>query len=170
MEQLNTFLLKTNDAINYIILIFSRITWLEIWLAQIVLISIICYLIVLFILSKIHHKIYKNYINAQRDCTYQYDNLIYIIAKEESINKADTTVNPIEDILKTPNKNYLDNHDIIINAVRKLETDTKQILLSPEMEKTILALRKKIKNLNTVQKSFWIFLSIITIGIYLLFR
>lgn len=170
MDQLNEVLVKLTDILNYIVLIFSRITWLEIEIAQLAIIAIISYLAALIILWKIHQKILKKYLNTQKEYTYQYDKLIYIISKEEYTNQRDSSANPIKEILNTPIKNYIANHEIIINAVRKLESDTKQILLSPDTEKTINQLHKKIKNLNTIQKLFWIFLSIITLGAYILFR
>jgi len=46
--------------------------------------------------------------------------------------------------MNAKHKNYLQNHALIIDSIRKLEAETKHILFTPEMEKKIISLRKKI--------------------------
>ena len=208
---MSNFLIQINNIIYYIVLFFSRITGLETDLAGLVLLLIIWYLVLLFIFRKIHKSLLRKLIKAREDCTLEYDNIIYLISKEEYAKSQgntfiprhnparaglrgdvdvipttlDTSIsnemqklkiskaveyNPIADILNSKEKNYFANHNIIIQAIRNLETATNQILLNPETENKIQKLRKKIKNLNTIQKLFWIFLSLITVWVYLIFR
>jgi hypothetical protein len=51
-----------------------------------------------------------------------------------------------------------------------LEVENKHILFTPEMEKKIISLRKKIWITNVIQKIVGIATSIVTAGAYLLFR
>jgi hypothetical protein len=101
-------------------------------------------------LVKIHRKLFKRKINAQKECTLEYDNILYLIAQEEynnapSILEGERGSNsPIHELMNAKHKNYLQNHTLIIDAIRKLETETKHILFTPEMEKRIISLRKKI--------------------------
>jgi hypothetical protein len=89
----------------------------------------------------------KILLKKKRDLTYQYDNLLYIISKEELATN-NTNQNPIRQILQKKPTNLIANHDNIINSVRKVEELTKQILLSPEIEKSIKKLIRKTKNLK----------------------
>jgi len=51
--------------------------------SQILLLVIICYIVGLRILIKIHRKLFRRKINAQKECTLEYDNILYLIAQEE---------------------------------------------------------------------------------------
>jgi uncharacterized membrane protein len=116
----------------------------------------------IYILIKIHRKLFKKKSEAQKACTFEYDNIIYLIAQEEYKTNSDPLVlgpaqrgkggrseaeggfTPIHALFDTKHKNYLQNHDLILNAIRKLEVENKHILFTPEMEKKIISLRKKI--------------------------
>jgi len=173
------FLEKASAVIDRAVLIFSRITGLSNEMSQLVLLIIICYVIGIYILIKIHRKLFKRKINAQKACTLEYDNILYLIAQEEYKNNITPigrgqggvqTTSPIHELMSAHHQNYLQNHTLIIDAIRKLETETKHILFTPEMEKKIISLRKKIWIANAIQKIFGILISLATAWIYLLFR
>lgn len=184
----NIFIEKAGAVIDRAIVIFSRMTGLSYEMSQIVLIVIICYLVWIYILVKIHRKLFKRKINAQKACVFEYDNILYLIAQEEQKTNSvplETKGNPaqlgkgglggictspIHELMNAKHKNYLQNHQLIIDAIRKLEAETKHILFTPEMEKKIISLRKKIAIANIIQKIFWILVSLGTAWIYLLFR
>lgn len=148
------FLEKASAIIDRAILIFSRITGLSNEMSQLVLLIIICYVVGIYILIKIHRKLFKRKINAQKACTLEYDNILYLIAQEEYKNQGMTSTSPIHELMSAHHQNYLQNHTLIIDAIRKLETETKHILFTPEMEKKIISLRKKIAVANIIQKIF----------------
>jgi len=173
------FLERTLPIIDRAIVIFSRITGLSNEMSQLVLLIIICYVIGIYILIKIHRKLFKRKINAQKACTLEYDNILYLIAQEEyktnsiPVDKGGLggiCTSPIHELMSAHHQNYLQNHTLIIDAIRKLETETKHILFTPEMEKKIISLRKKIWIANAIQKIFGILISLATAWIYLLFR
>ncbi|MBU0625897.1 hypothetical protein KKG31_06160 [Patescibacteria group bacterium] len=127
---------------------------MEYIIAKAVLLGIVCYIIGFIILRKIHKSFLKKKINAQKQCTFEYDNILYLISKEEYKNQSQITNSPIKELFEQKQKNYLLHHDLILNAIRKLETETKQIIYTPEMEKKILRLRKKTALYSGVQKIF----------------
>ena len=164
------FLEKAGIVIDRAIVIFSRITWMSYEASQILLLVIICYIVGLRILVKIHRKLFRRKINAQKECTLEYDNILYLIAQEEYKNQGLTSTTPIHELFNAKHKDYLQHHTLIIDSIRKLEAETKHILFTPEMEKEILKLRKKIATANIIQKIFWILISFSTAWVYLLFR
>ena len=103
---------------------------------------------------KIHRKLFKRKINAQKECTLEYDNILYLIAQEEYKNQDLASTTPIHELFNAKHKDYLRNHKLLVDAIRKLEAETKHILFTPEMEKKILKLRKKIATANIIQKIF----------------
>lgn len=161
---------KANAIIDRAIVIFSRITGMSYEASQILLLVIICYLIGLRILVKIHRKLFRRKVNAQKACTFEYDNILYLIAQEEYKNQGLASTSPIHELFNAKNKDYLKNHKLLVDAIRKLEAETKHILFTPEMEKKILKLRKKIIVADVIQKIFGILISLATAWIYLLFR
>ena len=181
------FLEKAGIVIDRAIVIFSRITWMSYEASQILLLVIICYIVGLRILIKIHRKLFRRKINAQKECTLEYDNILYLIAQEEYKTNSVLTwdqressaagqregwkgFSPIHELFNAKHKDYLQHHTLIIDSIRKLEAETKHILFTPEMEKEILKLRKKIAIYDAAQKIFWILISLATAWIYLLFR
>gem|GEM_PF-3824084 len=140
----NIFLEKASAILDRTLVIFSRVTGLSYEASQIVLLVIICYLVGIWILIKIHRKLVRRKVNAQKECTFEYDNILYLIAQEEYKNQGLTSTSPIHELMNGKHKDYLNNHGLLVDAVRKLEAETKHILFTPEMEKKILRLRKKI--------------------------
>lgn len=158
---------KIQAILDRILLIFSRITGLTPETSQIVLIVIISYIVWIYILIKIHRIFYKKKLKAQQECTLEYDTILYLIAQEEYKNQTQTSNSPIQKLFET--KNYLQSHTLFIDAIKKLESETNHILLTPEMEKKIHSLKKKISTYNIIQKIFGLLISLATAWIYLLF-
>lgn len=159
----NIFLENASASIERIILIFSRITGLSDKASQTVLLGIICYIIGIYIIFKIHRKLFKRKIAAQKECTFEYDHILYLIAQTEYSIQGEKSHSPIEELMNAKSKNYLKNHTILMEAIRRLEADTKQILFTPEMERKILVLRKKVARYDATQKIFGIILSIASV-------
>lgn len=156
--------------IDRIITIFSRETGLSYENSQVTLLIIIEYIIGMIIFIKIHKIFLRKKIQAMKECTFAYDEIIYLIAKEEYNLQWNITNSPIQALIQTTNKNYFKNHAIIMDAIRELEAQNKHIIFTPEMEKKILTLRKKTLLYNRVEKIIGSIISIGTVGIYLLFR
>ena len=166
MELLNTF--RYN-----IIYYFSKIIGTDIYIGEIVLIIILLYIVWLFFLIEIHSKLLKRENIIKQECSSQYDNIRYLLAKSQHdklsvINQND--IQWIKIILNAKNKDYISHHDEIKNEIEKLEGLINQKIIDENQRNKINKLRKKIKNLKNSENILWRAISILTIFIYKIFR
>lgn len=155
--------------LDRIIVIFSRITWWSYDFSGVFLLVLVCYVAWLIVLVVIHRFLLRRKIKWQKACVREYDNIIYLIAQAEYKIQAPSSSSPLQQLFASKHKNYLANHQVIVDAIRKLEAETKQLIFTPEMEKHILKSRKKLAVSNAFQLFFGGMVSLATAGIYLLF-
>lgn len=143
----------------------SYVDWfLSLWLEMSAwfLLSIIWFLIIT-ILCLIFLKISKKRIlKFKEKLIYQYDAIFYIMSKYDYQTSGKSSLNLMNEIFALAKPAYLQNHKLIYNAIKKIENDLWQQIISQEIWSKIKILHWRVWS-NTFINRFFKFIMIITL-------
>lgn len=144
--------------------------------AQLALIAVLVYIVLVFILIKVHHLMNKIQRKRVARCIYEYDRIRYLTAKAmynfneemKAQGKINNLVYGTKSILKLENKDYLHNQKKVFADTKKLETYLGKSFVDAKILKKITTLHLKIISANVLYKLVGWTLTGMTAGLYLL--
>lgn len=139
--------------------------------------GILFYCVILPLLIFIHRKICKKYEELQKDLVNEIDEIMYLLAKyqyQSHLSKQTLWGDPhfmmMREMFKTGHFQYLDNIKIIKENTKKVELIFRNQIVSDEKRNTIAKMEKKLLKKKRHKNVLGRFCSIVTVGIYRLFR
>ena len=137
--------------------------------AEILLLVIIWYLVLLRLLLFIHRKLIKKHKRIHEQLVALYDTIRYQVAKAQYTNPAIQDAKGIKIVMETEHKNYLSNAKAIKEEILSLEQRLGQKIISEEQWNIINKQIKKKRWAKTIMEIIGRLTTIITAGIYKLF-
>ncbi len=160
LEYINIVISRILSMWSYTIFSLSQKWWWEQWIVEYVLFFVIAYLFFIVILHKIYHFLVKSYRRQKTNYFFACDNLIYTYQHENISQTQD--IQRIETIIK--DASYDKSYNLFLDKAKTFWWDNKDILI-----KNIKNTHKKYINSSRRKSIYWMFLTIITLGIYSLF-
>lgn len=137
--------------------------------AEILLLAILWYIVLLVLLMGIHRKLLKKHKRTHENIVALYDTIRYQVARAQYGNEAIQNNKWIDAILTSDHKNYLANATTIQQEILDIEQKLGQQIITDDQRKTINKQTKKKHSVNIfVQLIGWCITGI-TLGIYKLF-
>ncbi len=161
---------KLNSFRNEIVHIMANVSGQTEPQAEIILLIILGYIILIIILISIHRRLIKRQIKIHENLVLSYDMIRYQVAKAQYGNPAIQDNGWIKVVIDSEHENYLANFRAIKEEVLSIEQKLWQQIVSWEQRKSISSKTKK-KGITTFfAQLIGIFITVITLGIYKLFR
>lgn len=166
MEKLLTNLEKFRKSIVHII---TNITWRESGKAEIILLAILWYIVVILLLVRIHRKLLRKHKKIHENIVMLYDTIRYQVARTQYGNEAIQANKWINTILTADHKNYLANAATIKQEIIDIEQKLGQQIITDNQRKIITKQSKKKHWVSTFVQLIGRGITVITVGIYKLF-
>ncbi len=153
------------NIINFINIMF----WIEIvsWMLIVFIVVVFLLILLWFVVSRL----WKKKINITQKLVYQYDNIFYLLSLSQYKNDLnnlnnveiynntwDKWLSLIKSIFNLKNPNYIQNWDLILSGVKKIETLLWEKILGDEINSIINNLNKKLKSISLFYKILQILL------------
>lgn len=153
-----------------IVHIIANISWREEQKAEIWVLIILGYLVLMLFLIFIHSKLLKKQKKIHENLIILYDTLRYQIAKSQYENRQIQEEKAIKIIMEAKHKDYLVNATEIKEEIISLEGTLGQKILWPEQRITVEKQTKKKNKITFFVQIIWRTSTFLTAGIYKLFR
>lgn len=150
--------------------------WTEKLWSTIILIITLIRIFSFLIILPLHRRSLRKQKESKIKLTASVDNIIYQLAKAQyNLSKKQTLqFDPCFALLKTMfdsgHFEYIDNLQPIKENIKKVETLLKQTVISEEQWKEINLQKTDLKRFQSTSKILWLFMNIVTLYIYKLFR
>ena len=152
-----------------IVHIMANISGRENSQAEILLLVILWYIVLLVLLMGIHRKLLKKHKKIHENIVILYDTIRYQVARAQYGNEAIQANKWIDTILTSDHKNYLANATTIKQEILDIEQKLGQHIVTNDQRKVIKKQSKKKHSVNTFVQLIGWFVTGITVGIYKLF-
>lgn len=167
MENILTSLNTFRDRIVHIM---ANVSWMAEPQAEILLLAILWYIVVLLLLLFIHRKLIRKHKKIHEKLVFLYDTIRYQLAKVQMGNPAIQDAKGIKVMMESEHKNYLANAKAIREEIVSIEQRLWQKIISDDQRKTIHKQTKKKAWAKAFMELIGRFTTLITAGIYKLFR
>jgi len=167
--RLQATITRCQNAGIRILHIFVNITGLSPELAEIVLIVILGYVLLIVLLISIHRKLLKKHMKIYKDLVLMYDTIRYHVAHTQYGNPSIQESKGIKVMIDAEHKNYLANSEAIKQEILSMEQTLGQQIISSDQWNTVSKQTKKKKSVKIVLEIIGRFTTVITVGIYKLF-
>lgn len=137
--------------------------------AEILLLVIIWYLVVLRLLLFIHRKLIKKHKRIHEQLIALYDTIRYQVAKAQYSNPTIQDAKGIKVVMESEHKNYLANAKAIREEIVSIEQRLGQRIVSDDQWNTIHKQTKKKAGAKTGMEIIGRLTTLITAGVYKLF-
>lgn len=149
--------------------ILVNVSWRSEAQSEILLLSILWYIVVLLLLLFIHRKIIKKHKRIHENIVFLYDSIRYQVSKAQYENPTIQENAGINVIIKNEHKDYLHNTTTIKEEISKIEQQLGQQIITEEQRKNINKQIKRKRWTHTIMQILWRTTTVITAGIYKLF-
>ena len=163
MENLNAF----RGNIVHIIANISGRTEAK---AGMILMGILGYIIGILVLIIIHRKITKRHKKIYENLTYLYDMIRYQVTRAQAGNPSIQDNKGIKVVVDVEHQNYLANSIAIKEEISSIEQKIGQQIVSAEQRTVLATQTKKKRVLMLFVQLLWRIITVLTVGIYKLFR
>ena len=164
----STFTRFQNAGIR-ILHIFVNITGLSPELAEIVLLVILGYIVLILLLISIHRKLLKKQKKIQENLVLLYDTIRYQVAKAQYGNPTIQDTKGVNVAIEAEHKNYPANHEAIKQEILSIEQKFGQQIISTDQWNIISKQTKKKKSVNICVQIIGRLTTVLMVGIYKLF-
>lgn len=169
METRNTIIEQLNIFWKKILHIVVNMSWWTEVQSEIIVLSILGYLALLFLLLFIHRKIIKKHKKIYENIVFLYDTIRYQVTKAQYGNTAIQQNKWINLVLQSDHKNYLSHTKEIKEEIIAIEQQLGQQIITEDQRKNINKQIKRKRWVHTMMQSIGRFITVITAGIYKLF-
>lgn len=149
--------------------IIVNLSWWSKGQSEIIVLSILWYIVFLFLLLFIHRKIIKKHKKVHENIIFLYDSIRYQVSKAQYGNSAIQQSSGIDIIIKNKHKNYLQHSKEIQEEIDKIEQQLGEKIGTENQQKTINKQIKIKKWTHTAMQIIGRITTVITAGIYKLF-
>ncbi len=148
----------------------STITWYPTSTILLGSISIFGYIIIIGIGIIIHRKTLSIQKRNYKNSITLYDTIRYEVAKQQYLHPSSTSHQGILRIFQESNPQYNRLHSIIKEEITAIEDSIQQKIISEQQRNELEKINKKYQKYTKLQNIIWRILTILTVGIYKLFR
>lgn len=170
METRNSIVQNLNTFRGKIVHIMANVSGREEPKAQILLLIILGYIVVVLLLLFIHRKLIKRHKRIHENLILLYDTIRYQIAKAQQANPIIQDAKGIKVVIDADHKKYLVNIDAIHQEIRTIEQKLWQKIVADDQRATIMKQTHKKKIILLFAQLIGRVTTLITAGIYKLFR
>jgi len=137
--------------------------------AEILLLAILWYIVLIFLLLFIHRRILRKHKKIHENLVFLYDTIRYQIAKAQYGNPAAQDSKGIKIVMESEHENYLANAKAIKEEIASIEQKLGQKIVSDDQRAAIAKQTKKKWWTKAFMEIIGRFTTLITAGIYKLF-
>jgi len=170
MDILHNILANTNLLRAKIIHIIANLSWQKEAEAEILFLAILWYIVLIYLLILIHHKTLKKHKKIHENLIELYDTIRYQYAKIQYKNPAIQDSIWIKIVMENEHQNYLTNAKIIKEEIISMEQKLEQKIVSDDQRKIIAKQTQKKARTKVCMEIIGRFTTLITAGVYKLFR
>lgn len=153
-----------------IIHIMTNVSGREASQAELFLLIALGYVLLMILLIAIHRRLVKRQKNIHKNLVLLYDTIRYQVAKAQYGTPTPQGNEGINKVMTADHKNYLGNATAIKQEVLTIEQKNGQEIISADQRKTIQKQTKKKNILTIIVQGIGRIITLLTIGIYKLFR
>ncbi len=162
ISQLNIFRTK-------IVHIMANVSWRAEPEAEMLLLVILWYIVLILLLISIHRKLLRTHRRTHENLIASYDMLRYQVAKAQYENPSIQDGAGIKTVIDAEHKSYLANSAAIKTEIQSIEQTLGQWIIAPEQRIKIQRQTKKKHRLFIFNQLIGRLITLLTVGIYKLF-
>lgn len=150
----------------------SKKTWLSTIWSQYLIWWISIYFCLLILLLFIHSLIIKSLKSLKQKFFLECDLIIKqtAVAQYKTKNTENINIDLLKTIFESKSKDYFKESKNIISKINEIQEKSKENIINDKQKIRFRNLDKKINWLETISKTIWYTLNLLTIGIYKIFR
>lgn len=169
METRNTLVTSLDVFRIKVVHIMANVSWRAEPEAEILLIGILGYSVLLLLLIKIHRRVMKRHKRIHENLVNSYDTLRYQVAKIQYANPAIQNSKWVKVVIEADQKNYLVNAKAIKEEILSIEQTLGQPIVSTDQWNAISRQTKRKHAAKIFVEIIGRLTTLLTVGIYKLF-